>query len=1230
MNGWTIAWLLVLLLLLGFLTWLTWRIWGSGNKALRHAVRTMEQEIGAWNRYQVPWVLLVGDNNTDAHRLCSAWQLKAAATKGWYGQWWCNNEGAVLHVPSEIFLADDIRRTPLSVWRRLLAALLKIRGKRPLDAVVWTLSVNTLTSDEETLAQTVILQRKFADLQQRLGLSLPIYLVLTGGDNIIGMNELVQALPARLHEAPLGWSSAHARETPYRSDWVEEAIHSVKRVLGQMVIELAALRGELDEALYRLPRQFSPFLSNLHSFCDPVFRSNALDEAPLLRGLYFTGNPSPLMEASASDRVSSPALFSGQLLRKRIFAEQGLAQPLKRVLHLRERKYRFALVACGAVLTLWMAGMLYVWGKQREQAEIFSSQIALLRSNIDATKSQGGQEKKLLNDFWQMTKKIPAWEFRTLAYPGSGFSDIDERVHKQFHDVLWHTVFLPTQSMLKLRSSELLDIRLEGSDQGNLSTRPDEWPSYREANRLVTGALQLEDAARHYNRLLTRGKGSLEEVAALSEVLYGIPVKVADLPTHTVLNGMIMDFDHEHLTSFDFGSTHTQVSAKFYKLMSKWFDRLYSSARLEQNASKLKEALRSLAQGKHFSAEELETLSQEIDSLQQSLQIINQARSRSSDMEPVPGFNTMVSQARQSALVDSKRVDEALSYGAAVRRRLLDDWTAPANGRQVLIDTRPDGSLTLNADLLMLHKRINSLRSQPFFMRGEAERVPGGWSGHLGDDQLNRALALFRSYQNFARQDTPAATSPYQDGVDGIAQRAVAQSMWNTLHEAGFPRGGRNEQPVQAEQSIDGLAQAFVSLGRSDLALELKARMVSQVVEDLRSNENLLMQQEPYKIREDSFAWWNGQSNAAFSAFNVDSAVELQKYLDAQIRLVAPFAAAVEKQAHWLATQGEFLAPPDRLLAEKWQSTLVELRKYNSDNPVSTPAQLAKLVATINDSDMRTCHDKFAQVILPTSTDLFAHHAVKLFTLAQKQCDALQAQAGDTLYTEISSYFTQHLAGRFPFAASVDATDADPERVGDFIRLMNSSTTSLHKRKNLAQQMFLDQIRAAKPLLAALLDEEGVEVGVTWRTRRQHEIGADQIIDWRLIIQNQANSYPLGNKNNLRWRPGQPVTVELRWASGSQQDPVADTSQSNLYVNNKLAQWHYRDRWALLRWLRQQQSPLLRKDGTGIKEELVLTVPVKQAIGQEEAKVFLQVGLLPAKGKNYLAVGPMPVSAPVD
>lgn len=1227
MNGWTMAWLIILVLLLGFLIWLAWRIWGGGNKALRHAVRSMEQEIGAWNRYQVPWVLLVGDNNADAHQLCSAWQLKPVAAKGWYGQWWCNNEGGLLHVPTEVFLADDIRRAPLSVWRRLLAALLKIRGRRPLDAVIWTLSVNTLTSDEATLAQTVILQRKFADLQQRLGLSLPVYLVLTGGDNIIGMDELVQALPARLHETPLGWSSAYARETPYRSDWVEQAIDSVERLLGKVVIEVGALRGELDEALYRLPRQFSSLLPNLHSFCDPIFRSNALDEAPLLRGLYFTGSYPVLAVPGAPANANHPAFFSGQLLRKRIFAEQGLAQPLKRILHLRGRRYRFALAACGVILALWLAGMLYVWIKQREQAEIFSSQIALLRSDIDLTESQGGHEKKLLNDFWQLMKKMPAWQFRTLAYPGSGFSDIDERARRRFHDILWHTVFLPTQSMLGVRSRELLDIRLDLSNE-NSGTRPEEWVSYREANRLVTGALQLEDAGHHYNRLLTRGKGSLEEVADLSQALYGITVKVAELPTHNELNGMIMSFDHEHLAPFDFGKTHIQMSANFYKLLSTWFDQLYSSTRLEQNARKLKDALRALAQGGHFSAEELNSLSQEIDRLQQSLRIINNARSRSNDLEPAPGFNAMLSQARQSALIDNARVDEAVSYGAAARRHLLANWIAPANDGEVLIDSQPDGSLAPNADLLMLNKRINNLRSQPFFMRTEAPfMMPVGGTRRLGVDQLNRALALFRSYQSFTRQDVRAGGSAYQDALDGIARDAAAQSMWNTLMDGYLPVA-RNDQPAQVEQSIDELAQAFASLGRSDMALQLKTKMVDQAIEDLRINEASLLQQEPYKIRENNFTWWNGEANAAYTAFNVPSAVELQKYLNAQVRLVATFAATVEKQVGWLAAQGESLSPPNRALTEKWQSTLVELRKYSANNPVNTPAQLENLISRINEGEMKNCQEKFSQAVIPASPDVFAQHAAQLHTLARKQCDALQAQAGDMFYAEVSAYFTQNLAGRFPFAVSPDAMDADPELVADFIRLMDSST-AVHKRKDTAQQGFLDQIRAAKPLLSALLDNEGVDVGVIWRTRRQHEIGADQIIDWRLTIQNQANSYPLGNKNNLRWRPGQPVTVELRWASGSAQDPVADADQPNLHISNKLAQWRYRDRWALLRWLRQQQSSPLQKNSAGTAE-LMLSVPVRQAVGQEEAKVFLQVGLLPAKGKNYLLLAPLPVSAPVD
>ncbi|MDE2366073.1 MAG: hypothetical protein KGM95_03975, partial [Betaproteobacteria bacterium] len=653
MNGWEMAWLIVPLLLLGFLIWIVWRIWDNRNKALRYAVLNMEREIGAGNRYQVPWVLLVGDSNADADRLCNAWQLKAVAAKGWYGQWWCNSEGGVLHVPTEVFLADDIRRTPLSVWRRLLAALLKIRGKRPLDAIIWTLSMNTLMSDEAALAQTVILQRKFADLQQRLGLSLPVYLVLTGAENITGMDELVQALPAKLHEIPLGWSSTHARETPYRSDWLEQAIGSVERLLGQAVIEVAALRCELNDTLYRLPRQFSSLLANLHSLCDPVFRNNSLDEAPLLRGLYFSGSHLAPAAAGAPTETIHSAFFAGQLLRKRIFAEQGLAQPLKRILHLRGRRYRFTLIACGALLILWLAGMLYVWMKQREQAEIFSTQIALLRSDIDALKLQDGQEKKLLTAFWRAARKIPTWQFKTLAYPASGFSDTDERMRKQFHDILWHTVFLPTQSMLKTRSKELVSIHPDGSDPRNASGRPEEWASYREASRLAVGAHQLEIAGQHYNRLLTRGKGSLTEIADLSHALYGISVKTENLPAHIELNDMLMNFYHEHLAPFDFGKTHTQMSANFYLLLSRWFDQLYSSTRFEQNARKLKDALHALAQGESDSAEELEALSQEIDDLQRSLRTMNNARSRSNDAEPVPGFNTMLSQARQSALIDT-------------------------------------------------------------------------------------------------------------------------------------------------------------------------------------------------------------------------------------------------------------------------------------------------------------------------------------------------------------------------------------------------------------------------------------------------------------------------------------------------------------------------------------------------------------------------------------------------
>ncbi len=62
----------------------------------------MEQEQGAQDRYQIPWLLMLG-NETQGTQLCTQWRLQPTDKPAWFGRWWSDPEGAVLVVPQALF-----------------------------------------------------------------------------------------------------------------------------------------------------------------------------------------------------------------------------------------------------------------------------------------------------------------------------------------------------------------------------------------------------------------------------------------------------------------------------------------------------------------------------------------------------------------------------------------------------------------------------------------------------------------------------------------------------------------------------------------------------------------------------------------------------------------------------------------------------------------------------------------------------------------------------------------------------------------------------------------------------------------------------------------------------------------------------------------------------------------------------------------------------------------------
>jgi len=136
------------------------------------------------------------------------WRLQPTDKPAWFGRWWSDPEGAVLVVPQGLFLPEDGMHLQRGGWWRLLGLILRLRSKRPLDGVIWTVPVSRLGNLEQATQLGLAARRRFIDLLQRFGLSVPVYVIVTGLEELPGVQDLISALPdearGRYPDAPVG------------------------------------------------------------------------------------------------------------------------------------------------------------------------------------------------------------------------------------------------------------------------------------------------------------------------------------------------------------------------------------------------------------------------------------------------------------------------------------------------------------------------------------------------------------------------------------------------------------------------------------------------------------------------------------------------------------------------------------------------------------------------------------------------------------------------------------------------------------------------------------------------------------------------------------------------------------------------------------------------------------------------------------------------------------------
>ena len=418
-------------------------------------------------RNDLPWYLLIGPQASGKTSLLDFSGLEfpinkidRKLTRDTLGtrhcDWYFADHGVLIDTAGR-YLTQPDAEVDGSAWTTLLELLRKRRRGRPLNGVLVTIPVETLTGgseqDIETLARQV--RARLQDVYQKLHVDVPVYLVLSKADKLLGFDEFFDQLTREESDQVLG--------TSFRKDQVgtdvtvlrNEFEELLRRLNSQVIMRMHSERDTQRRGrILDFPHQMGQIGERLCLLVDMAFTGNRYQRATQLRGFYLTSAPHLTQEMDsttagigASLGMSAgvlPTLRSGRsrfihhLLSRVIFPEADLAGLDKRErsrIHWGQRA-----LYVGALGALVLFGMLWAGGfsanyerleNLRNLAQNWTQQRTLLSPRDDAMGAL-----KTLDTSYAATQVFPnksdvSYHERVGLYQGQDVSPVVKEAYER-------------------------------------------------------------------------------------------------------------------------------------------------------------------------------------------------------------------------------------------------------------------------------------------------------------------------------------------------------------------------------------------------------------------------------------------------------------------------------------------------------------------------------------------------------------------------------------------------------------------------------------------------------------------------------------------------------------------------------------------------------------------------------------------------------------------------------
>ena len=308
--------------------------------------------------------------------------------------WWFTDQAVLIDTAGRFTTQDSDAANDRATWTGFLGMLKRSRPRQPINGVLLTVSIPDLlarTAPERQHYATTV-RTRIQELNEALGIAIPIYLLVTKCDLIAGFTDTFATLDKDQRAA--AWGVTFPSQTPtaaHLQAFGTEFAALLKRLDDGLVDQLERERDPQRRArIYGFPNQFAATRAPLEEFLEVVFSPSPYERDTLLRGVYFIsgtqeGTPIDRVMGSvarafglqravlAPNQSAGKSFFLTRLLGDVVFAERGLAGTNRRW----ERRRRLAAFGAYGALAVVVAFLLFAWTTSYYANRRYVDEVAL-------------------------------------------------------------------------------------------------------------------------------------------------------------------------------------------------------------------------------------------------------------------------------------------------------------------------------------------------------------------------------------------------------------------------------------------------------------------------------------------------------------------------------------------------------------------------------------------------------------------------------------------------------------------------------------------------------------------------------------------------------------------------------------------------------------------------------------------------------------------------------------